>query len=123
MSPVDAEPTSGTVAGASGPFTIERSGPALALSTAAGVVGAADTSTGSSTDPPCEERTMTVAGGAAGAAIAKSPVPVPSPGPASGAVSVDVASETGTAPSVTTLSVAAAVWSLDFAAMCRLAPS
>src|SRR5690242_2065916 len=116
MSPVEPEPSRSTLEGSSGPLTIALSGPASAVSGAGGVSGDVETSTGSSTEPPCDERTITVAGGAAGAAIAKSPVPVPSPGPVSGCVTVDAGSETGTpAPSVGTLSVTAAVWSLDFA--------
>src|SRR5918912_1962634 len=120
MSPVEREPTSQTLAGASAPFTIERSGPAFGLIGAAVVYGAVDTSTGSSTEPPCAERTRTVAGGAA---TVKSPVCVPSASAVSACEIVEAGSVTGApAASVGTLSAAAAVSSRDLATTWRFGP-
>src|SRR3954469_21589031 len=111
MLPVEPEPTRLTLAGSSGPLTIDLSAPASALSGAGGVSGAVVTSTGSSTVPPCDERTMTVAGGAV---TVKSNVCVPSACAFSACVIVDAGSATGApAASVGTLSFAAAVSSLD----------
>src|SRR3954447_5298054 len=121
MSPVEPEPTRLTLAGSSDPLTIDLSGPASAFSGAGGVSGAVVTSTGSSTGPPCDERTGTVAGGAA---TVKSNVCVPSVWGLSAWAIVDAGSVTG-APeaSVGTLSCAAAVWSLDFATTWRFGPA
>src|SRR4051812_40438174 len=93
MSPVEPDPTRLTLAGSSGPLAIDLSAPASALSGADGVAGAVETSTGSSTVPPCAERTSTVAGGVT---TVKSPVCVPPAGPVSGCVNVAAGSVTGT---------------------------